>query len=57
MKDAEYRMEYKKKDIRFWSKKIETKYIDLYNCRTESTPRKVIYIDDTGQIYYRQLHI
>ena len=32
-------------------KKEEIKCIDLYSCSTETTPRKVMYIDDTGQIY------
>ena len=32
-------------------KKEEIKCIDLYSCSTETTPRKVMYIDNTGQIY------
>ena len=29
----------------------KSKCIDLYGCRTETTPRKTMYIDDTGQVY------
>ena len=48
---AEYRIVYKNKDHRCWRKKGKTKCIDLFSCRTETTPRKVIYMDYTGQIY------
>ena len=37
---TEYKMEYKKKDHRCWNKKEETRCIDLYSCRTETTSRK-----------------
>ena len=38
-KDAKYRMEYKKNDYSCWSKIGGIKCIDLYSCRTETTPR------------------
>ena len=31
--------------------KKRNNYIDLYTCRTETTQRKVMYINDTRQIY------
>ena len=39
-------MEYKKKDHRCWIKKRK---MNLYSCRAEKTPIKVMYITDTGQ--------
>ena len=44
-------MKYKKKDHRNWRETGETKWIDLYSFRTETTSRKLMYIDDAGQIY------
>ena len=41
----------KRKTIDTGTKKEEKKNIDLYSCRTETTPRKVMYINDIGQIY------
>ena len=46
----EYRMEYKKND-RCWSKKGKTSFTSLYSFRTETTPRKVMFIDNAEQIY------
>ena len=51
VKDTEYRMEYKKKDHKCLKKKGNTKCTDLYSWRTETTTRKVMYMDNMGQNY------